>query len=210
MTCGSNHKRPTDAANPVREGGPIDTLLARLRHGIAWRKLNAFAPLGRCLDIGSGAYPAFLLGLPAQEKYGLEQSVPGDMCELAASMHIRLTEFDLSRSVPLPFEDGFFDAVSMLAVIEHIAPSAAAPLLSEVHRILRPGGVLFVTTPAAWTDRLLRFLAVCRIISRREIEDHKDTFTQAKIRQYLQQAGFENFQSGTFECWMNLWVLARK
>ena len=46
----------------------------------------------------------------------------------------------------LPFEDGTFDAVTMLDVLEHIADDGAA--LAEAARVVRPGGALMVAVPA--------------------------------------------------------------
>jgi SAM-dependent methyltransferase len=71
----------------------------------------------------------------------------------------------------LPFPDGSFDVVSAFDVLEHVVDPDAA--LREIHRLLRPGGVLVGATPdpllfdrhepthfseqppAFWIDRLL-------------------------------------------------------
>lgn len=53
----------------------------------------------------------------------------------------------------LPFADGSFDAVAAFDVVEHCDPESAA--LRELHRVLRPGGVLALSVPAyqwAWSD----------------------------------------------------------
>ena len=42
----------------------------------------------------------------------------------------------------LPFLDGSFDAVLSLGVLEHVADPAAS--LDELHRLLRPGGTLYI------------------------------------------------------------------
>lgn len=49
---------------------------------------------------------------------------------------------------PFPYEDGRFDVVMCAEVIEHLTfcPSF---MLSEIHRVLKPGGVLILTTPNA-------------------------------------------------------------
>jgi len=44
--------------------------------------------------------------------------------------------------VALPFLDGSFDAVLSLGVLEHVADPAAS--LDELHRLLRPGGTLYI------------------------------------------------------------------
>ena len=60
----------------------------------------------------------------------------------------RYAELDL-RAIPLagtwPLEDASFDAVWAGEVIEHVADTAG--WLSEVRRVLRPGGRLLLSTP---------------------------------------------------------------
>ncbi len=46
-----------------------------------------------------------------------------------------------------PFEDASFDAVYSEHMFEHILPMDGATFLREVYRILKPGGVLRLTTP---------------------------------------------------------------
>ena len=46
---------------------------------------------------------------------------------------------------PLPFDDAEFDAVTMFEVIEHIYDQDA--VLREVHRVLKPGGIVIVSVP---------------------------------------------------------------
>ena len=46
----------------------------------------------------------------------------------------------------LRFEDGFFDTVFMMDVVEHLYPHELAAALRELHRTLRPGGLLVMHT----------------------------------------------------------------
>lgn len=47
----------------------------------------------------------------------------------------------------LPFRAASFDTVLCLEAIEHVTPSDAAAFLEECSRVLRPGGVLVLSTP---------------------------------------------------------------
>lgn len=47
----------------------------------------------------------------------------------------------------LPYEDGSFDIVNCMEVIEHIPGSQSERVVSEMSRVLRPGGILMISTP---------------------------------------------------------------
>lgn len=47
----------------------------------------------------------------------------------------------------LDFADASFDVVHAAQLIEHFSPNEAVMLLSEASRVLRPGGIVFLTTP---------------------------------------------------------------
>lgn len=49
------------------------------------------------------------------------------------------------RAEELPFPDGSFDAVCLFDVLEHLEDDRAA--LAEVRRVLKPGGLLFISVP---------------------------------------------------------------
>lgn len=68
---------------------------------------------------------------------------------------IEFIESDLSK--PLPIGDSSVDAVTSLAVVEHLDDSAVH--VSEVYRILRPGGVTILTTPSTRANSVLELLA---------------------------------------------------
>jgi SAM-dependent methyltransferase len=56
---------------------------------------------------------------------------------------------------PLPFPDNTFDEVRAVQVIEHVADIAKT--MSEIHRVTRPGGCLYLVTPhysdySSWCD----------------------------------------------------------
>lgn len=53
--------------------------------------------------------------------------------------------FVLNAEGRLPFEDGFFEVITALELIEHL--KAPENFLGEAYRILKPNGLLFITTP---------------------------------------------------------------
>ncbi|CAN5923654.1 class I SAM-dependent methyltransferase [soil metagenome] len=85
------------------------------------------------------------------------------------------------------FEDGSFAAVGAFDVVEHIADDHA--LLHEMHRVLRPDGVLCVTVPAyAWLWS-----------AEDEIAGHHRRYTLGRLRKLLRSCSFEvRFQTYFF------------
>jgi SAM-dependent methyltransferase len=189
----------------TRGHGLLEPLLARLRA----RRAEALIPValrqGRVLDVGCGSSPYFLSHTYFLEKYAIDQMPPA-----ASSSGISWHQLDLNQAPRVPFEDGFFSVVTMLAVAEHLDPAALEQLLVECRRVLAPGGRLVITTPAARADRLLRFLARLGLVSREEIDEHKYAYTPGLLGWYFGRAGFamESVRFGSFEAGMNLWATA--
>ncbi len=205
--------------NVTRGYGLLEAFLAKKRAGMANSLIEPELRGGRILDIGCGTTPYFLLNTSFAERCGLdkvaqggERTVTVGEAAFPGSDNIILTSFDIEREEKVPFEDGRFNVVTMLAVFEHILPERLPAVVKEVHRILRPGGVYILTTPAWWTDGLLRLMALLRLVSATEIEEHKDRYSPGKISSILQQGGFaaKDIRTGYFELGMNIWARAKK
>ena len=82
----------------------------------------------------------------------------------------------------LPFGDNGFDLVTCIETIEHVRDVQLA--LSEIRRVLRPGGRLALTTPASARWRIL-FRGVEHPFS-----PHLRTFTRKSLRSTLEGMGF--------------------
>jgi ubiquinone/menaquinone biosynthesis C-methylase UbiE len=91
--------------------------------------------------------------------------------------HAELVELELDA--PLPLEDGAFDLVLCAETIEHVRDVQL--LLSEARRVLRPGGVLAITTPA--TPPLMR--------PPDPLSPHLRHLTRRSLRALLEELGFE-------------------
>ena len=73
--------------------------------------------------------------------------------ENAGNLGLEAYQMDFNLGLPV-LDDGRFDLIVMLEVIEHIVN--AEYLLSEIKRVLKPHGVLILSTPnfAWWRNRL--------------------------------------------------------
>jgi SAM-dependent methyltransferase len=163
----------------------------------------------RILDVGCGSYPLFLISTRFAERYGLERDVPTG---IAAEQNLHLIAHDVEHNRELPFEEGFFDAVTMLAVFEHLDEPVLIDLLREIRRVLVSGGVFVMTTPADWTAGILSRMAKLWLVSSEEVGEHKSQYSLAQIRELLTRAGFaaDRVDLGSFEAGMNLWARASR
>ncbi|MBN2387168.1 MAG: class I SAM-dependent methyltransferase [Anaerolineales bacterium] len=201
-----------NASHPraTRGHGLLEPLLARMRAQRANRLIPPDQRTGRILDIGCGSYPYFLANTSFKEKFAIDQ-VPMSP-QAVSDFHIESFNLNLNAEPHLPFGENFFNAITLLAVVEHLDPTSMAQLFTETHRTLRPGGIVVLTTPAAWSDGLLHRMAHLGLVSAEEIHEHAYAYTLPLIGWYFGQAGFEmrKIKFGYFEFWLNMWATAEK
>lgn len=157
---------------------------------------------GRFLDVGcgDGSFGAAVKRELEADVYGVD--ISDEAVRKARENGIESVSLDIDED-DLPFTNDFFDAVFCGEVIEHVySPDR---LLDEIHRVLRPGGHLFLTTPnmASWFNRIslvLGFQPVFSDISLRhayghfwkmEPMGHLRLFVLRSLRMLLEACGFE-------------------
>ncbi len=102
-----------------------------LRHEVA---RQAHLARGWMLDVGCG-------GQPYRKLFDVERYIATDLPPTrGVDLH--------SDALRLPFADESFDTVLCNQVLEHVPDPRK--LMSEVRRVLMPGGVLLLTTPQVW------------------------------------------------------------
>ncbi len=97
---------------------------------------------GRLLDFGCGSKPYKAL-FDVQEYIGLDIEVSGHS--------IRREAVDVYYDgMTIPFLDNHFDSIFSSEVFEHLFN--LEEILSELHRVLKPGGHMLVTLPFVWDE----------------------------------------------------------
>jgi 2-polyprenyl-3-methyl-5-hydroxy-6-metoxy-1,4-benzoquinol methylase len=156
-------------------------------------------PKARILDVGFvGDYHEPFLHLTLRRKNPHAQIVGIDS-NLKGVAKWRLHNTFVADVRLLPFKASSFDAVLCLEVLEHLHCSVR--VLIECWHVLRPGGVLIITTPNAWSCwNTLRHWMLGSLASRahRNVyrhylgdEDHKQFYDPLSLMNLLDDAGFE-------------------
>ncbi len=146
--------------------------------------LDELRPGERVLDIGCGAGDfTALLSEAGAEAIGVD--VARSALRRAGSRHPGL-DFRLAPiDGPLPFADNAFDLVWAGEVIEHVADTAQ--WLSEVRRVLVPGGRLLLTTQNH--GRLIVLVHGLETFSE-PLGDHLHLYTRRSLRGVLDDLAF--------------------
>ncbi|MEA2452071.1 MAG: hypothetical protein QOG04_781 [Actinomycetota bacterium] len=141
----------------------------------------------RVLDIGCGAgrhsFEALTKGARVVAA-DLDDVVLKDVAQMGSAMILEDqaplgATLDCIRAdaLHLPFEDNTFDRIIASEVMEHIPEDEVA--MRELHRIVKPGGIVAVTIPRRWPEQINWLLSSdyhsaagghVRIYSRDEVE----------------------------------------
>jgi SAM-dependent methyltransferase len=158
----------------------------------------------KILDLGCGFNGNLLnrIKTDIREGFGLDISINTEHKDEI----IHLEKHDLNQ--PLPFEDCTFDIATSLANLEHLENPQNS--IKEIFRALKPGGVLLLTTPSIYGKPVLEFLAYLRLVSKQEIEDHKNYFNKKILLDLCKETGFSFSKHQYFQFGMNNFLIARK
>jgi len=169
-----------------------------------YRTLDRYLnPGSRVLDVGAGAgeeNPYALKGRVGK-LFGIDRDPRVGSNPL---LHAGL----VADGGALPFKDNSFDLAFSIYVLEHIAEPR--PLVSELRRVLRPGGLFLGLTPSRF--HYVSLIAACtptwfhKWVNRKRGRKSEDTFptqyrlnSRGSIRRHFGDQGFELVEFDTFE-----------
>ena len=135
---------------------------------------NIDAANPRILDVGCGTGA----NLKMLARFGHAEGV--DVSQQAVSFcHERgLESVKLGALEELPYDDESFDLVTALDVIEHLDDDVAG--LSEIRRVLRPGGFVLIFVPA--------FMFLWGVQD--DVSNHRRRYTLTSLLNAIRAAGF--------------------
>ncbi len=140
----------------------------------------------KVLDVGCGTgLNSSLIAKQGHQMYGVDISSNA----IAKYNNRGMTGLvcDLERF--LPFRAHTFDLVFFSEVVEHLV--SPQDVLKEIHRILKPGGKLVLSTPnsAFWVYRILGLLGYT--LTEIQHKMHLRFFSKRSLIQLVQQSGFQ-------------------
>ena len=131
------------------------------------------AETGTLLDVGCNVGAALFDALELGVKRAIGVDLNPHALEVAALRLEGRAQLHHASADELPLADGDIDVALMLEVLEHIPADLRVSAISELHRVVRPGGRLIVTTPWAGlfagldpANQRLRFPRIFRVAER--------------------------------------------
>lgn len=183
----------------------LHNLIENLIHELRYREVAPrLRSCRRMADLGCRHDHYFLTRMRglAEKSWGLDVTV-----ENGEDGSIVLLKADITKR--LPFEDGFLDQITILAVLEHIANPRE--VLAECRRCLAPGGRLVVTTPTKLGIKVHDWLVRTRLVRDVEPDEHKDfDVSPEALAGWAREAGLAVEDVHSFELGMNAFLLATR
>jgi SAM-dependent methyltransferase len=150
------------------------------------RFVRALPPAGDALDLGAGDGR---LGADIRADRLTVADVSAVALERARRRLPEVRAVELSPDAPLPLPDASFDLVLSAETIEHVRD--VQRFLSEVRRVLRPGGTFALTTPIHGRRTGLRVLLFGLESVIDPLSPHIRHFTRTSLEALLDALGFE-------------------
>ncbi|MBO0951035.1 class I SAM-dependent methyltransferase [Fibrella forsythiae] len=165
---------------------------------VAWLKQNYpnFAPT-RILDLGCGPGNNTLplaIGYPTAQVTGIDVSAPMLRYSHARSVALNVPNVDFSQvnAEQLPYDDESVDWVQTTSFLHETSKAALEQIIREIHRVLKPGGLMLHLEQSPYTPDVHLFEQCVR--------DWKAQLDNMPFRTIISGMGMKNWMiSGGFD-----------
>lgn len=179
---------------------PLDLGLRLLRSTMA---LDEIREGSRVLDVGCGdGHFLSMLGGRIHSSFGIEPGI--------------IEKVQTSRFTLLPgsfpddsFSNGCFDAIVMLAVLEHFPSSVLPAVAGRCHQLLAERGKVILTVPSPWVDSILHVLIRLGLADGMNLDEHHGYRVEDTVPLFS-GAGFVLETHGSFQMGLNNLFVFRK
>ncbi len=100
-----------------------------------------------------------------------------------------------------------FDTIVVLAVIEHIHVEEVHEIFKKFRGILRDSGKIVITSPTKLAQPVLEGLALCNIIDKKNIQEHKHYWDKAELYALAAQSNFKVREYRKFQFGFNQFAI---
>ncbi|MEI7652774.1 MAG: class I SAM-dependent methyltransferase [bacterium] len=185
----------TSKFNNKRYSKSLESEINTFTHHRIEKLVNLITPCDNLLDLG--CWDGFIMERiiekhKAKKVIGVDNAISAVERGRKRGLDIRLIK---SVDEELPFEDGTFNCVIAGEIIEHLYDVNS--FIKEIHRVLKPGGQLIITTPnlASLGSRLTLLLGKTPWMIENELGEtsagHMRYFTFDSLRQLLEKYNFK-------------------
>lgn len=182
---------------PARDWHVNDLYHHQRRYLADLRLIAALAPVGAILEVGSApCHMTALLNLSGYAIVGVDVN-PDRVADLVRQFRLDVRRCDIERSA-LPFPDDSFECAMLCETFEHLRIDPAF-VLSEINRVLAPGGTLVLTTPNVYSLPSLGRFVLGRSIADPVAEfgklrnvghmGHVREYSAREVRRFLEASG---------------------
>ena len=142
---------------------------------------------------GSGLCLHNLCGM-YREVHGVDLDAPAEAVAKFAADHGLTVQLSNGNVTALDYPSDYFDAVLLISILEHLRPVELETAMSEIKRVLRPGGQMVYGVPVDRKFMTLAFGFLGYDIRKLHFSTHLDVSTAA-ARYFIQDklSGFESF-----------------
>jgi ubiquinone biosynthesis O-methyltransferase len=149
----------------------------------------------KVLEVGCGAGDfSITLSQKGAQVWGVDFSARAiEIAQAKSRVHKSNAQFRVADAQNLPFEDGTYDVVFSCECLEHVPDPQK--MITEIHRVLKPGGT-FVLTTENYSNAMALLWLKCWLTGKpfnsgAGVQPIEHFFVFWKVRKMLAQAGFK-------------------